>query len=50
MGVLFSILRRGKVTTLWSSFILSFMWQNQILFHLIVCRYNNYQLTPLSHC
>jgi hypothetical protein len=25
MGVLFPILRRGKVSTLWSSFFLSFM-------------------------
>jgi hypothetical protein len=25
MGVLFPILRRGKVATLWSSFLLSFM-------------------------
>jgi hypothetical protein len=26
MGVLFSLLRRTKVSTLWSSFFLSFMW------------------------
>jgi hypothetical protein len=33
LGVLFPILRRGKVSTLWSSFFLSFMcFSNSILY------------------
>jgi hypothetical protein len=26
MGILFTLLRRNKVSTLWSSFFFSFMW------------------------
>jgi hypothetical protein len=34
MGVLFPILRRGKVSTLWSSFFLSFMCLANCLLYL----------------
>jgi hypothetical protein len=33
-GVLFPILRRGKVSTLWSSFFLSFMWLANCILYL----------------
>jgi hypothetical protein len=37
MGVLFPFLRKGKVSTLWSSFFMNFMRLASCILHLLTC-------------
>jgi hypothetical protein len=50
MGILFSLLRRNKGTTVWSSFFLNFMWSvNCILGILSFCANNIHLSVSANH-